>query len=759
MSIHPNYTSAVTDSIINAVGKDNYLAGDAIGADYQHDEYPGGNYLPDAVVIVKSTENISQVMKICSEAGVPVTVRGSGTGQVGGSVPINGGVVIYTGAMKEILAVDKEAKTIRAQAGALLQSVKEEAEKCGLCYPPDPGEKTATIGGNAATNASGPSAVKYGTTCDYVVDAVVVKADGTIAKLSEDPSLAAVLGSEGTLAVISEVTLRLVEKPGWSAILLLPFSDTETCIAAARMIADKGFAPAVTEYMDTDIVEFSGNITGNPVFPVEMDGERVAATLMVTFEAADEDSGMEALENVAELAEELGCLDMLIGDTPTMKRDFWAAHDAFHTSMEGGARNSVEYNITVPADKMAEMADYAKDIAESKDMKAMMYGHVVSGGMHIHVISDADKAVFLKEIPAVSDAIHEKCVRLGGNAAGEYGIGYAKNKYFAASEAYSAAKAELDPNGLMNPGKLVGEGVKEAPVKEKVTETSKTRRVEDKEASVSDKAEKERPADSADLKILCCVKQVPDVDQMRMDPETGLLVRSGVPAILNPQDANALSAALMVKETYGGEITLITMGPPMAEAALRECMAVGADKAILVTDRAFGNADTLATSYSILSAADTQGKFDMIFAGKESIDGATGQMGAQLAERFDMAQVTSARLIKEVDAEKGTVVVERTLDNGVEELEVKMPVLFTIEKENYPVRVPNLKGKMAAKKKEIITITADDIPGLDRSRIGDPGSPTKVPRMFPPVMPEPGMILDEGSTEATVAKLFALIKD
>lgn len=137
------------------------------------------------------------------------------------------------------------------------------------------------------------------------------------------------------------------------------------------------------------------------------------------------------------------------------------------------------------------------------------------------------------------------------------------------------------------------------------------------------------------LEILVCVKQVPDVDQMRMDPETGNLIRAGVPAILNPLDANALSAAVKVKETYGAEITLITMGPPAAETVLRECLAVGADKAILVTDRAFGNADTLATSYSIVSAANTAGKFDLIFCGKETLDGATGQMGSQLAERFE----------------------------------------------------------------------------------------------------------------------------
>lgn len=261
------------------------------------------------------------------------------------------------------------------------------------------------------------------------------------------------------------------------------------------------------------------------------------------------------------------------------------------------------------------------------------------------------------------------------------------------------------------------------------------------------------------LKILVCVKQVPDVDQMRMDPATGNLIRAGVPAILNPLDANALSAAVKVKETYGAEITLITMGPPNAEAVLRECLAVGADKAILVTDRAFGNADTLATSYSIVSAAKQVDKFDLIFCGKETLDGATGQMGSQLAERFDAAQVTSASLIKEIDLEKNSLVVERELETGIETLEVQMPCLFTMEKTNYPVRIPNLKGKLAAKKAPVLTFTANDIPSLDRNRIGDPGSPTKVPRMFPPVMPEPGVILNEGSVEANVEKLLQLIAE
>ena len=142
------------------------------------------------------------------------------------------------------------------------------------------------------------------------------------------------------------------------------------------------------------------------------------------------------------------------------------------------------------------------------------------------------------------------------------------------------------------------------------------------------------------LKILVCVKQVPDVDLVTMDPETGNLVREGVPTLTNPLDLNALEAAVQVKERYGGEITLITMGPPMAESTLREGLAVGGDDAILITGRPFGGADTLSTSYPILMAANMKGKFDLIFCGKESLDGATGQMASQLAERFDASQIS-----------------------------------------------------------------------------------------------------------------------
>ena len=259
------------------------------------------------------------------------------------------------------------------------------------------------------------------------------------------------------------------------------------------------------------------------------------------------------------------------------------------------------------------------------------------------------------------------------------------------------------------------------------------------------------------LNILVCVKQVPDVNQVKIDPETGSLIRKGVPAILNPHDENALEAALQMKERYGGFVTCITMGPDQAEEALRECLAAGADRAVLLSDRAFANADTLATSYVIVSAARTLGSFDLVFCGKESLDGATGQMAPQLAERLDCSQLSCVEEILDLDERAGTLTARRCLERGFETAEARLPCLMTVEKSRYRVRIPNLKSWKASRKAGILRFDSRSIPGLDPAQIGDPGSPTKVPRTYPPAVGQRGRMLDEGSTEKTVEKLLGLL--
>lgn len=261
------------------------------------------------------------------------------------------------------------------------------------------------------------------------------------------------------------------------------------------------------------------------------------------------------------------------------------------------------------------------------------------------------------------------------------------------------------------------------------------------------------------LNILVCVKQVPDVNLVKIDPVTGSLIRKGVPAILNPLDANALEAAVQLKERYGGVVTCITMGPDQAEEALRECLAAGADQAVLLSDRAFANADTLATSYVIASAAKCLGDFDLIFCGKESLDGATGQMASQLAERFDAAQLSCTEEILALNTEEKTVTARRELEKGVETAQAQLPCLLTVEKTNYHPRIPNLKSWKASRRAEILRYNSQTIPGLDPAQIGDPGSPTKVPRTYPPEAGTKGVMIDAGSLEQAAEQLAGIIRE
>lgn len=444
------------NELAKIVGEENIILKDNVSSDYMHDEYHGGvNHAPDMVACVSCTEEVSKVLSLCTEKRIPATVRGAGTGQVGGSVPVHGGIIISMQNMNQIMAYDEENSTIRVQAGVLLQDVKLEADKHGKYYPPDPGEKTATIGGNFATNASGPCAGKYGKTRDYIVDAVLVFADGTISNLSDNDEYVSTIGSEGTLAVVTELALKVIDKPCSDTIFMFPFADVHKCIEAAKRIMQEPLNASVVEYIDGDIVEFSGNVTGNPVFPIEMDGERVAATLMISIEG-DDDELEAAMECVAELSEELECMDVLVCDTMTMKREVWAAYDAFHTSMES-VKLREEINVDVPENIYADFVNYAKEVASNKGVKAMTYGHVASGGLHIHLTANLSSEEFDKTIDGLKDEFYSKVSAAGGNIAGEYGVGYAKIKYLSplASQAHKELKNHYDPMTILNPGKII----------------------------------------------------------------------------------------------------------------------------------------------------------------------------------------------------------------------------------------------------------------------------------------------------------------
>ena len=231
------------------------------------------------------------------------------------------------------------------------------------------------------------------------------------------------------------------------------------------------------------------------------------------------------------------------------------------------------------------------------------------------------------------------------------------------------------------------------------------------------------------MNIFVCIKQVPDAKDVRLDPETNTLAREGVQSIINPYDRHALEEAVRLKEKYSGTVTVISMGPPQAEVILREAVSCGADQGILVSDRAFAGADTLATTYTIAMAIKKSGTPDLVLCGKQAIDGDTAQVGPGLAERLNMPYVTCVKKINDFDND--TLLLDRMMDDGYDELEVRLPALLTVIKEINTPRLPSLKGKMKAKKIEITTLSAEDI-GADSTQLGLTGSPTWVVNVFSP---------------------------
>lgn len=256
------------------------------------------------------------------------------------------------------------------------------------------------------------------------------------------------------------------------------------------------------------------------------------------------------------------------------------------------------------------------------------------------------------------------------------------------------------------------------------------------------------------MKIAVLIKQVPDTAEVRINPETGTLIREGVPSIINPYDMHAIEAGLKIREEKGGKVTVITMGPPQAETALRDAIAMGADDAVLLSDRAFAGSDTWATSYT-LSKALLKLSPDIILCGKQAIDGDTAQVGPEVAEMLNIPHIAYIRKIEEV-GEK-TIRVQRLMDEGYDVVESTLPVLLTVVRELNEPRLPSLKGKMAAKKAVIPRWAAKDIEADEKST-GLSGSPTQVKKIFPPAARKNREMI-EGSAEEQVNKLVSKLME
>ncbi len=257
------------------------------------------------------------------------------------------------------------------------------------------------------------------------------------------------------------------------------------------------------------------------------------------------------------------------------------------------------------------------------------------------------------------------------------------------------------------------------------------------------------------MKVVVCIKQVPGTTDIKIHPETNTLVRDGVESIINPFDTYAIEEGVRLRERCGGKVTVLSMGPPQAEAALREAVSVGADEAILLSDRAFAGSDTWATAYVLSRALQKLTDYDLVVLGKQTLDGDTGQVGPEMAEMLGLPFVAYVSSIDGVA--DGLINVQRMVDEGYESIEVPLPAVITVVKEINVPRVPSLRGSMKARSAQIAAWTAEDL-DIESARVGVSGSPTRVVRIFFPQRERKSMMLD-GSLEEQVTQLAAILNE
>lgn len=450
--------------IVSITDESRVTVGKAISNDYFHDELGGISSAPDVVVKVLSTQEISEIMKLASADRIPVVVRGSGTGLVGSSVATRGGIMLDTTAMNKILELDEDNLTIRVQPGVLLMELTQYVEERGFFYPPDPGEKSATIGGNISTNAGGMRAVKYGVTRDYVrgltlvlPSGEVIEVGGKTVKNSSGYSLKdLVVGSEGTLAIVAEATLKLLPLPTHSISVLVPFDDMESAISAVPEIIKAKSIPTAIEYMSGETVKFAEDFLGKK-FP----NNNYTAYLLLTFDGNSNSAVIEEYEAVANLCLDLGALDAYLIDTEERKSAVWTARGAFLEAIKASTDEMDECDVVVPRSRVADFIIYTHEVAKEVRIRISGFGHAGDGNLHLYICRDGkEEAKWQDRLGRVFELLYKKAAEYGGLVSGEHGIGYAKKEYMknqygdTTVALMKGIKAVFDPNNILNPDKI-----------------------------------------------------------------------------------------------------------------------------------------------------------------------------------------------------------------------------------------------------------------------------------------------------------------
>jgi len=460
----------VTDRVVEALrqiaGQANVLVGDEALEPYTHDETVGLRADPEVVVKVTSAEQVSRVLMLAQQERIPVTPRGAGYGLSGGAVAVHGGIVLSTEKMNRILEIDRENLMVTVEPGLITGELHRAVEAEGLFYPPDPASlDSCSIGGNVAEGAGGPRAVKYGTTKDYVtgLEAVlpsgqIVTMGGKLVKNVTGYSLIQLLiGSEGTLAVVTRIILRLLPLPKVQVDLLVPFDDFQAAADTVSAIIAHRILPTTMEFMEQDSMLAVERLLQKPV-PFS----DAAAHLLIQLDGNLQEAVDAEMEIVGDLCLENGARDVLVAqDRPTRDR-LWEARRMIIDALNQESPVNHMEDVVVPRAEIPQLLMGIKEIAGRRGVRIVSFGHAGDGNVHVNVLKDRIADEQWAELqPAVTEEIYRLSLSLGGTITGEHGIGATRRRYLrlaldeAQIDLMRQIRAAFDPNQILNPGKIL----------------------------------------------------------------------------------------------------------------------------------------------------------------------------------------------------------------------------------------------------------------------------------------------------------------
>lgn len=457
---------SLIDTFREIVGAANVVTEADSLRDYAHDETEELLYLPDVVLKPRTAAEISAVMKLCNQHRIPVTPRGAGTGLSGGALPHLGGVVISMERMNSILEIDERNGQVTTEPGVITEVLQEAVKEKGLFYPPDPSSRgSCFIGGNIAENSGGPKAVKYGVVKDYVLNLELVLPNGDIIwtganvlKNSTGYNLTQlIVGSEGTLGIVTKIVLKLIPLPRYDRLMLAPFRSLERAGEAVAAIFRAGFTPSALELVEVDALRITARYLESSL-PVPAD---IEAQLIIEVDGNDPEVLMKEMEAIAILLSELGAgEDMLLAEDAAQKAELWKVRRRVAEAVKKEGY-TIEEDTVVPRAALPALIRGVKDLGRRYGFLAVCYGHAGDGNLHIRIKKEG--SANSQEDPAIVESLRAlfRLVReLGGTISGEHGIGLVQKGYLdivfsdVQLELMRGIKAVFDPNGILNSGKI-----------------------------------------------------------------------------------------------------------------------------------------------------------------------------------------------------------------------------------------------------------------------------------------------------------------